>query len=89
MTIYMVPYYDRLSPCRIRRKKTIVYCLSTRRPYTDSIIIDLGIYEEKLREWIDHVQSYTNMKSYELIVGFIHIVLFAIFNGFGNEEISG
>jgi hypothetical protein len=23
-------------------KKTIVYCLNTRRPYTDSVIVDLG-----------------------------------------------
>jgi hypothetical protein len=39
-TVYMGSYYDRISPCRTRRhttiygeKKTVVYCLSTRRPY--------------------------------------------------------
>jgi hypothetical protein len=41
-TIYMVPYYDRLSSSRIRRnteEKPIVYCLSTRRPYTVSVLL--------------------------------------------------
>jgi hypothetical protein len=48
-TIYMIQYYDRISPCRIRRNTAINGEENGRlRPYTESVNLDLGSHQSHL-----------------------------------------